>query len=616
MKKRWPAKTIAAYIGLLGAALTIALIAGWTSLAARIDNYAYDFFFNLYPPAPEQPQSAVLAVDEETLASMGGVRHIRTILAKGLERIAPVHPRAVAIDFILADRSDPEEDGHLARALSGMRNVVLSCELVPGGWEDPIPAFRTTAAALGHVHAEKNPLDGISRLVPLEKSAGAIRRWALSLEAFRLARNSSILESPDDLQVGDTVIPAPHSADERPLRIRYQRAGSPTWSIWQLVSHPELAANFRDKTVFIGYTALSYVRDRLFNPYGDAVQGVVIHAQAFETMQHRQFLVPASEVTVLGFCILLAVAAGLNFGFLSGWPPYLIAGALLACAHALPAVFFQNGIVFPYFISISTSWLPISTAAAFQYFVVRRALRRSESDKARYQQAIHFVTHEMRTPLTAIQGSSEMMGRYNLTDEKRKQMASMINSESKRLAGMIQTFLDVERLTDGQIDLKREAFPVRHMLQACLDRVRPIAERKQIVIDERDIAEATVTGDRELMEYAFYNLLTNAVKYSPAGRQVLVDAVLEHGSLRLSVKDQGIGIDARELNNIFRKFYRTKRAEASGEVGTGIGLSIVEQIVIHHGGRMEVASAPGQGSTFTIVVPAEALKVSICHDCS
>ena len=156
------------------------------------------------------------------------------------------------------------------------------------------------------------------------------------------------------------------------------------------------------------------------------------------------------------------------------------------------------------------------------------------------------------------------------------------------------------------IDLKREAFPVRHMIRACLERVRPIAERKQIAIQERDIGEATVTGDRELMEYAFYNLLTNAVKYSPAGRQVFVDAVLDHGSLRLAVKDQGIGIEAKELSNIFRKFYRTRKAEASGEVGTGIGLSIVEQIVIHHGGRMEVTSTPGQGSTFTMVVPAQA----------
>jgi signal transduction histidine kinase len=605
LRKRWPIKTVAAYIGLLGCALAIALVAGWTALAARIDNSAYDFFFNLYPPAPQPSHSAVLAVDEATLNSMGGVRHIRTILAEGLERIAAAAPKAVAIDFILADQSEPGEDRRLADALARVHNLVLSCELLPTGWEDPIPAFRAKAAALGHVHAERNPLDGISRLVPLEKSANGVRRWALSLEAFRLAAGSPIVESPDDLQVGRISIPAPRSSDERPLRIRYERPGPRVWSVRQLIEHPELAANFRDKVVFVGYTALSYVRDRLFNPYGDAVQGVVIHAQAFETLQHGHFLVPASDLTVVGCCMFLAIAAGLIFGFLSGWPAYLAAALLLIGAHTLPAMLFRNGVVFPYFLSIAASWLPVSAAAAFQYFVVRRDLRKSESDKARYQQAIHFVTHEMRTPLTAIQGSSELMGRYSLTEEKRKQIAGMIHSESKRLATMIQTFLDVERLTEGQMNLKHEVFAVRELIRACMDRARPVAERKSIRLHEQAIAEAAVNGDRELMEYALYNLLTNAVKYSPAERDVSVAAGLERGLLRISVQDQGIGMDAKDLKNIFRKFYRTKKAEASGEIGTGIGLSIVEQIVAHHGGRMEVESTPGRGSTFTMVIPAQ-----------
>ncbi len=115
----------------------------------------------------------------------------------------------------------------------------------------------------------------------------------------------------------------------------------------------------------------------------------------------------------------------------------------------------------------------------------------------------------------------------------------------------------------------------------------------------------TCEGDRELMEYAIYNLLTNAVKYSPPDTQVTRGcADLDGAQLRLSVQDQGIGMDAKELRQIFQKFYRTKRAEASGEAGTGIGLSIVEQIVQHHGGKMEVTSQPGQGSCFTVVFAA------------
>jgi len=195
------------------------------------------------------------------------------------------------------------------------------------------------------------------------------------------------------------------------------------------------------------------------------------------------------------------------------------------------------------------------------------------------------------------------MGRYNLSEEKRKQMAEMINRESKRLARMIQTFLDVERLSDGQMELKREPFTARELVDSCLLRVRPLGERKNIQVSAGDL-EGALEGDRELMEYAVYNLMTNAVKYSASGTAVTVRCLAEGDRLRLSVNDQGIGVDAKELHQIFQKFYRTKRAEASGEKGTGIGLSIVEQIVHHHGGKVEVTSQPGKGSCFTLVLPA------------
>jgi len=117
--------------------------------------------------------------------------------------------------------------------------------------------------------------------------------------------------------------------------------------------------------------------------------------------------------------------------------------------------------------------------------------------------------------------------------------------------------------------------------------------------------DASLIGDRELMEYAFYNLLTNAVKYSPPSTEVTVRAERDGDRVRISVKDQGIGMDRKEVRKIFQKFYRTKKAEESGEAGTGIGLSIVEQIVTQHGGSIDVSSSPGRGSCFTLVLPAQ-----------
>lgn len=606
MKKLWPNKRLIGYVAVLTGCFACAVVASWAKIVSeRIDDYASDVLFKVLPPPAWTPRSIVLGVDEETYLHMGGTRRDRAILAKGLSLIAPAHPKAVAVDVTLADEGDPAQDAELAAAMRATKNLVLSCEVIPSGWEDPLPLLRKTAAALGHIHADQN-VDGVSRQIPLQKAAGGIRRWALSLEAFRLSHGGEeILESPDDLQVDGVRIPAPVANGNRPLRIRWS-APIPAISIAQLASEPALISQFRNKTVFVGVTALTAQRDRMYSPFGTPVPGVEIHAHAFETMAQNQFLTPASDGMVLGVCLLLAAAAGLTFGFLSGWPAYGIAGLLLIVAHAIPMIAFRSGVLFPYTAAISGSWFPIVGAATYKYFRVRGQWRRSESDKARYQQAIHFVTHEMRTPLTAIQGSSELMGRYNLNEDKRKQIAQMINSESKRLARMIQTFLDVERLSDGQMELKQNRFAAKDVVSICIDRARPLAERKQIRLYCGVMGDESMLGDRELMEYAIYNLLTNAIKYSPADTEVHVDLLREGDHLRLSVKDQGIGMDAKELRNIFKKFYRTKKAEASGEAGTGIGLSIVEQIIIRHGGRLEVASTPGKGSTFTIVVPVQA----------
>jgi signal transduction histidine kinase len=603
LKKRWPNKHLAGYVAAVLLAAALAVTAGWTGFASRIDNYAYDFLFTMMPAPPSAPESAVLAIDEETLREYGGMRRVRTIIADALDELRRVKPKAVAIDIVLADPGDASENAKLEAAMSRTPNLILPCERVANRWEDPLPAFRKYAAGLGHIHADDQARDGVSRQIPLEMIAPGDRRWSLSLAAFQAASGGKpILESPDDLEVGGVRIPASRRSGDRLMRIRFPEITAPI-SVVGLQRDPHLGELLRGKTIFVGHTALTAARDRVIDPRGEALPGVEVHRDAFETIAHGRFITSASNLTVLAVCVGLAGAAAVTFWFSTGGWTYLIAAALLVLGHVIPAWFFKKGIVFPYFASVSAAWLSVAFAFTYQYFIVRRQLRKSEYDRARYRQAIHFVTHEMRTPLTAIQGSSELMGRYALSEDKRKQIAQMINSESKRLARMIQTFLDVERLSEGQMELKREPFSMRDVVLTCLERVRPVAERKQMRMVCGDLTDDVLIGDRELMEYAAYNLLTNAVKYSPAGTEVCVSAGRSGSTLRVSVRDQGMGLDEKEIKHIFQKFYRTKRAEASGEGGTGIGLSIVEQIVSEHGGRMEVTSKPGQGSTFTMVLP-------------
>lgn len=590
------------------ASFILAMLTGW--LGAPIDNYAYDWMFRKHPPAPRSSESIILAVDEDSLSAMDGQAHLRGALGRALEQIAPAGPKVVAIDVIFADKGDASENAALEAGLARTPRLVLPDEVIGEGdaahWEEPVAQFRKYAAAVGHVHGPAD-LDGISRAVPLEQVAAGGRRWALALEAFRLSRGGGpVLETPNDIQIGSEVIPAVR-ADSRTIRIRFlpPDAAVPRISLKELRDKPELARQFAGKVVFVGVTAQSAARDRMYTPYsyGSYMTGIEIHANIFETLARGEFLVSAPELAVFLATLGITALGVLAFVLRTGWQAYAAAGLVLAAAHIGPYALFTRGIVFSYLAPVAAAWFSSVGAGSWQFVKVRRQLRKAEEDRSRYQQAMHFVTHEMKTPLTAIQGSSELMTRFNLSEDKRKQIASMIHTESRRLAKMIETFLNVERLSAGQMELKRAPFPLGELVCACLERARPLAERKQIRITPVTLPEAILEGDRELMEYAIYNLLNNAVKYSPQETEVVVSGRVEAGILRLSVKDQGIGMEQDEVRKIFQKFYRTRRAMASGESGTGIGLSIVDQIITHHGGRIEVSSAPGKGSCFTVVMP-------------
>ncbi|MEO8594409.1 MAG: CHASE2 domain-containing protein [Candidatus Solibacter sp.] len=611
----------ASYVGLLAGSFALALVVSYV-FGPQVNDYAYDSMFRAYrPPKPAHPESVVLAIDELTLMDCGGIRGIRTPIARALQILAPANPKAVAIDIILADRN-PAEDPALAAALHATRNLVLSTELIDDGaiWEDPRPEF-AAGARLGHVSTAMDR-DGLTRSILIDQHNARVQRRALALEAFLLSRGVDVpredLEftqlrgglSRTTFHVGSTDIPIlVNSRDRRRLmRVRFYPPDLtvPRVSVKRLLDNPALASEFTGKVVFVGVTANSEIHDRLFTPFG-MTPGTEINAAAFETMAQGSFLTDVGTLWENLVALFFLVAIGLAFRYLPGWWAYGAGAVILVCAMLTPYFFFINRHVFPFATSFFSAWMGTLTAASYYHLVVRRNLRIEQTSRERYQQAMHFVTHEMRTPLSAIQGSSELISRYPLTEDKRKQIALLINSESKRLARMVEIFLNVERLSAGQMELKQEAIPVKQMMEVCVDRVRPLGERKHIEITLEPIPESFhVTGDRELLEYACYNLLTNAVKYSSQRTEVTASARKSDNWIQIAVQDQGIGMDQKEVKQIFQKFYRTKRAEESGEVGTGIGLSIVQQIVEQHGGRIEVTSRPGAGSCFTVVMAARA----------
>ncbi len=233
--------------------------------------------------------------------------------------------------------------------------------------------------------------------------------------------------------------------------------------------------------------------------------------------------------------------------------------------------------------------------------------RQYELQKAK-NDVMALVSHELRTPLTAIQGISEVLTKYEVEPQRRYEMHLAINDESKRLARMINEYLDLTRLETGARPLRLEPLCVTRLLDRALLLLEPVAERREIRIVRRFASNIpALTADADLIARAVTNLLANAVKFSPPRHDVIVEAFAENDFLRIEVKDRGCGIPPESIPFIFEKFYRAPRSplleEEDDAPGVGMGLAFVLDIAQLHGGRVMVESEVGVGSVFTLRLP-------------
>jgi two-component system sensor histidine kinase SenX3 len=162
------------------------------------------------------------------------------------------------------------------------------------------------------------------------------------------------------------------------------------------------------------------------------------------------------------------------------------------------------------------------------------------------------------------------------------------------------------------LEARRDDVPVHVVTAEAVDRLRPAAEQQGITIEVEDPPQRlTVAGDRRQLVTAVYNLLENAVKYSDDGSRVEVQARTDGRWVDLDVRDHGIGIPRRDLERVFERFYRVDRARSRETGGTGLGLAIVRHVASNHAGEVQVESAEGEGSTFTLRLPVGSGPVAV-----
>lgn len=228
-----------------------------------------------------------------------------------------------------------------------------------------------------------------------------------------------------------------------------------------------------------------------------------------------------------------------------------------------------------------------------------RRLQESERHKS---ELISMVSHEVRTPLSSILGFTQLLLSRDFDPEMRRRYLEIVDGEARRLASLAEDFLDVQLLEEGHLELAQAHLDLDGLLREQVGLFLGHSDKHRSELDVED-GPLAVVGDRDRIAQVIGNLLSNAIKYSPEGGVVEVTASRRNDHIRVTVRDEGIGIGAADREQIFTKFFRGAAA-ATGIPGTGIGLAVARQIVERHGGEIGFESTPGRGSTFWLELPA------------
>jgi two-component system OmpR family sensor kinase len=225
-----------------------------------------------------------------------------------------------------------------------------------------------------------------------------------------------------------------------------------------------------------------------------------------------------------------------------------------------------------------------------------RMIERLDSALQAQKNFVADASHELRGPLTVMQGNLDLLKR-NLKEEDRRESLRALEAETSRMSKVVSDLLILAELDSGQPE-RQDAVALRDMLLDAQRRARQLAGNRHIVVGRQE--DLRVKGNADKLEQVFSNLVDNAIKYTSDGGTITLSLFRDGDWVCLAVADTGIGVSRQDLPHIFDRFYRVDKARSKASGGTGLGLAIVKGIVERHGGRVTVTSEPGKGSTFTV----------------
>lgn len=242
-----------------------------------------------------------------------------------------------------------------------------------------------------------------------------------------------------------------------------------------------------------------------------------------------------------------------------------------------------------------------------QKLLISRDITRLEGVETMRRDFVANVSHELRTPLTVIGGFLETLSEENLTDDKiGKRALALMTDQTRRMQRLVEDLLTLSRLENAQNMMHEGTVNVAELLQNLYSEAQSLSAGHHRISLKLD-TDAVLLGSADELRSAFGNLVSNAVRYSADGGEIVLSWREQDGQGVFSVQDSGIGIEPQHLPRLTERFYRVDRSRSRETGGTGLGLAIVKHVLNRHQARLEIVSEPGKGSRFSAWFPARRL---------
>ncbi len=348
----------------------------------------------------------------------------------------------------------------------------------------------------------------------------------------------------------------------------------------------------------------------------------MVHVGTTQELEYATVpVVVGGQVTELVYAVQPAPGRGVfarvgaTFSFLADfWWQFLVAGAMAAAIALLMARWLARGLTQPLrdmakaarLLELGDYSVRVHARSRDEVGQLAAAFNRMSGELEQLERSrrdlVANVSHELKTPITAIRAHLENL--LDGVEQPNPETLQVMLTQSERLGRLVEQLLDLSKLESGEVPLHREDVALSSLVAQVVSEIDVARSDRGVAVHSRVPDDLPpIDADRERVHQVLFNLVDNAVRFTPEGGEVAIGAHRHNGSVQITVTDTGVGISAEHLPRLFERFYRIDSARAREDGGTGIGLAIARSVVEAHGGHIKAESEQGKGSIFTFDLP-------------